>query len=433
MSKRRNKQNNKAITPVAVENQNGEVIAPVVDLDTIAAVIPAYSDISIVNNSVLALATQWIPDDSFKLEIIIVNDNVSKPHQYDWYISDDFAEKILKSNISIRIIENEENLGQGMSRNIGIKAANTDWFVLCDEDDTYAPNALYRFWEILRNEYCNGELELPVSVIAAPLYGFDKQFYRQLIPATSIWVNSKLYNRAFLEKHGIWFPEGSNSHRSEDYPFIRCLDYACAHDKEYKRIDLKDDVDTFYWWMPNYTSRSRCDTHYGSLLAGYTMKSSNIIFEFFEDFNRKNGFEQEEDEMMKHEILNMTAYSFYNYLWFIRDLAIDWDDCEEEYWNILVESVNGLREKLKYYWDEICPSDITDMLFRVKNQSDCRFVESWIGSFEDWVVKGHFTLNMNFNDIKQYAKTLEFDQANHEIHSSYVQAWQKRHFPQQQQ
>ena len=392
----------------------------------ISAVVPAYSDINIVNKSIIGLCTQWIPDDSFQLEVIIVNDNAKNHGQYDWYLSEEFG-KIIKPNITIRIMENDENVGQGMSRNIGIKAASGKWVLLCDEDDVYAPNAVYRFWEILEKENCQGEDPVPISVISAPLYGFDREGYRQLIPSNSIWVNAKLYNRDFLEKHDIWFPDGENSHRSEDYPFIRCLDYAIAHDKEFKRIDFTDDVDTFYWWMPNYNSRSRCDEHYGSLLSGYTMRSSNIIFEFFDKFNQENGINEQEDEFMKHEILNMTAYGFYNYLWFLRDLAIGWDDCKEEYWTVLVHAIHDLRSKLLVYWNEICPSDVVDMLYNVKNNSDVRFVESWIGSFENWVVNGHDTLNMNFDEIKKYAGTLDFDEANHEIHSPYVQAWMKRH------
>lgn len=396
------------------------------DIKIISAVIPAYSDISIVNNSVIGLCTQWIPDNSFEMEVIIVNDNPKKHGQYDWYLSEDF-QRLVKPHINIKIIENEKNVGQGMSRNIGIKKASSKWVLLCDEDDVYAPNSVYRFWEILQREHENGEKKLPVAVIGAPLYGFDKDGYRQFIPSNSIWVNSKLYNRDFLEKHKIWFPDGANSHRAEDYPFIRCLDYAVQHDSTYKRIDFTDDVDTFYWWMPNYSSRSRCDEHYGSLLSGYTMRSSNIIFEFFERFNKENNIGEQEDEYMKHEILNMTAYAFYNYLWFLRDLACGWEDCKPEYWNILVSAVGDLRKKLLCYWEEICPSDITDMLYQIKHMSDVRFVESWIGSFEHWVLYGHETLDMDFDQIRKYTETLEFDGANHEIHTPYVQAWIRRH------
>ncbi len=392
----------------------------------ITAVIPAFSDINIVNNSVIALCRQWIPADTFELEIIIVNDNISRPDQYDSFLSDQFS-KLINPHISIRIIKNDENVGQGQSRNIGIKAAKSDYIVLCDEDDSYAVNAVYRFWEVLEKEYCAGNDPLPISVIGAPLYGFDKGEFRQLIPSNSIWVNSKLYNRKFLEKHNVWFPDGYNSHRSEDYPFIRSLDYAIAHDKTFKRIDFSEQADTFYWWIPNYNSRSRCDEHYGSLLAGYTMKSSSIIFDYMTAFNKANNIEDQEDEYMKHEILNMCIYSFYNYLWFLKDLSQGWDDCQEEYWEVLREGVAELLERLRVYWDEIVPSDVADTLYAVKHHSDCRFIESWIGSFEKFVTQGHWTLSCNFSEIKEYCKTLEFDAAMHEIHASYVTAWQKRH------
>lgn len=396
----------------------------------ITAVIPAYSDISIVNNSVLSLCTQWIPDDTFQLEIIIVNDNPNKGSQYDWYLSEDFK-KILKPNIEIRIITHLKNSGQGVARNTGIDNAKNNWIVLCDEDDMYAPNSMYRFWEILNKEHNGGEDKKPVSIICAPIYSFDKNFYRNIIDPWSIWVNSKLYNKEFLNKYGIKFPSGANSHRAEDYPFSRMVDYASRHDESYKRIDLDKSTDTMYYWYPNTNSRSRCDKHYGALLSGYTMKSSNMIFDFIKNFNfsyLKNNKESffSEDENLKHEILNMNIYAFYNLLSFVKELSQGWEDCKEEYWNILKESVSELRKKLLFYWEEIVPSDIADMQYQVKHHSDCRIVESWIGTFEEYINKEVPILNMDFDAIKKYASTLKFDSSNHEIHSSYVKAWIKR-------
>ena len=396
----------------------------------VTAVIPAYSDISIVNNSVLSLCTQWIPDDTFQLEIIIVNDNPNKGSQYDWYLSEDFK-KILKHNIEIRIITHLKNSGQGVARNTGIDNAKYNWIVLCDEDDMYAPNSMYRFWEILNKEHNGGEDKKPVSIICAPIYSFDKNFYRNIIDPWSIWVNSKLYNKEFLNKYGIKFPSGANSHRAEDYPFSRMVDYASRHDESYKRIDLDKSTDTMYYWYPNTNSRSRCDKHYGALLSGYTMKSSNMIFDFIKNFNfsyLKNNKESffSEDENLKHEILNMNIYAFYNLLSFVKELSQGWEDCKEEYWNILKESVSELRKKLLFYWEEIVPSDIADMQYQVKHHSDCRIVESWIGTFEEYINKEVPILNMDFDAIKKYASTLKFDSSNHEIHSSYVKAWIKR-------
>lgn len=395
-------------------------------ISKLSVIIPVFSDVSIVNNSVISLATQWIPDDTFNLEIIIVIDNMTTPEQYQYYLSDEFK-KILKPNIEIKLIKNESNVGQGESRNRGIKVASSNWVALCDEDDIYAPNAFYRFWEILCNEHEEGEDKRPVALIAAPIYGFDKNFHRQLIPSTSIWVNSKLYNREFLEKYDIKFPDGINSHRSEDYPFIRCLDFAINHAPEYKRINLCDDVDTFYWWIPNYNSRSRCDKHYGSLLSGYTMLSSGRIFKYFEDFVNKNNLQIEEDEFLKHEILNMTFYSWQNYLYFLKDLSGDWDDCKQEYWDAVKSGLKYLRDRLIPYYNEIVPSDIIEVQYNTKHFSDCRFIESWRGRFEDFVEHGDVLLNKDFNEVRDYCKTLEFDGVNHEIHAPYVKAWEMRH------
>ena len=79
------------------------------------------------------------------------------------------------------------------------------------------------------------------------------------------------------------------------------------------------------------------------------------------------------------------------------------------------------------YWSEIVPSDIYDNLYNVKHNSDIKFYESWLGSFMDWIEKGFEVDDMSFEEVKAYCSTLVFDNANHEIHSSYVDAWRIRH------
>lgn len=393
----------------------------------IAAIIPAYSPREVVNNSVLSLSTQWIPDNTFHLEIIIVNDNPDKGSQYDWYLSDEFK-KILKPNIEIRIITHLKNSGQGVARNTGIDSIE-GFFILCDEDDMYAPNAVYRMWEILNKEHLSGEDKKPVSILCTPIYSFDKDFYRNIIPAESIWVNAKLYNKEFLDKYGIRFPTDENSHRAEDYPFSRMVEYAANHDEEYKRIDLEKDVDTFYYWYPNPNSRSRCDKYYGSLLSGYTMRASVRIFDFIEEFNKKNippSKQNEEDEILKHTILNMTVYAYYNFFKILRDIN-DGYDMQQKEWSILTQAINDLRDRLLIYWDEIVPSDIYDELHNVKHHSDVQFVESWRCDFKHFVEQGDLLLKQPIEIVKDYCKSLKFDAVNHEVHSSYVKAWESRH------
>ena len=392
----------------------------------ITAVIPAYSEIETVRNSVVSLATQWIPNDTFKLQVIIVNDNPSM--DYSYFLSDEFL-KIVSSNVIINIIVNPQNYGQGISRQVGIDNAMSDWILLCDEDDMYAPNAVYRFWEILNEQHCNGKDGKPVALISAPLYCFDQNKERNIINAKSIWVNAKLYNRQFLRDNQIRFPTGKNSHRSEDYPFIKMLDYAIENNSNYKRIDFDDDADTFYYWIPNRKSRTRSEKFYTALLTPFTMKSSLAIHRYKKWFNENHNIEKDKDEEMKHSILNMCVYAYFNYNQWLFSMAKGWKDdehCLEEDWEMYKGVLKGLRDELKYYWNEIVPSDIFLMLSNVKTNSDIQFVESWLGSFETWVTKGFKTDKMSFSEIKEYCGGLEFDSAKHEVNSSYAKAWLKR-------
>ena len=101
------------------------------------------------------------------------------------------------------------------------------------------------------------------------------------------------------------------------------------------------------------------------------------------------------------------------------------------------ESVALLKGKLKdVFWDEIVYSDVEDTLFQVKHYSDVHFCESWLGTFYDFINKG-FTikiggikrdiLEMTYDEMTKYCKTLEFDGVGHEMHSKQVKAWAKRH------
>lgn len=392
----------------------------------ITAVIPAFSEINIVRSAVVSLTTQWIPNNEFKLEVIIVNDNPNM--DYSYFLSDAFK-PMVGENVEIVLINNKGNYGQGTSRQIGIDNATSNWVLLCDDDDMYAPNAVYRFWEILNEQHCSGDDGKSVALIAAPLYSFDKNKERKIIEAQNIWPNAKLYNRQFLRENEIRFPDGKNSHRSEDYPFVKKLIYAISNSGCYKVISFDDTADTFYYWMPNRKSRSRSERFYNALLTPFTTYSTCMIYDYYKWYNKRFGIEKDKDEFMKKEILNMNVYAYFNYLSWMFQMSQGWKDDEkflEEDWELYKSSLKKLKQELKVYWGEIIPSDIFSMQTKVKENSDIIFVESWIGSFESWIEKGYKTDKMSFKDIKEYCSTLKFDENKHEIGSTYVKAWCKR-------
>ncbi len=389
----------------------------------ITAVIPAYSDVSVVKNSVISLATQWIPVNSFFLEIIIVDDNPEMDSSF--FVSDAFKQ-IMNERVGITIIKNAENYGQGVSRQIGIDNASSNWVVLCDEDDMYATNAIYRFWEILNEQYCGGDDGLPVALIAAPVYCFDVNKERDVIRAQSIWVNGKLYNRQFLRDNDIRFPSGDNSRHAEDFPFIEMLNYAIENNHNFKRVDFDETADVFYYWMPNPQSQSRRERFYTAMLTPLTMNASLMIYDYMQHYNLLHNIERDQDEFMKYKIASISVYAYYAYVRWLYDMACGWRDDDrftEEVWEYYKDVMARFKSELSCYWGEYCPSNIHELHTQVKNSSDIRYIESWIEPFEEWINSGLKTLEMSYGEIKEYCGQLQFDAADHEIHSSYVQSW----------
>ena len=359
-------------------------------------------------------------------------DNNESP--YDYYLSEEFKQFVPK-NVSLKLIKNEEHKYQGESREIGFMAAKYDWFTLIDCDDMLSPNCLDRYRYIIDSYYENEKDKL--ACVYGLLYSFDENGYEHNIVGESIWVQSRCYNRKFIVANDIHFPTGLSSRQGEDYPFIRKFDYALQHDDKWNCVKVpyneNEDCQATAFWFPNDNSLSRQDPHYGCHLSGWTMASSNSILDYFMEYNKKHGIEEDEDETMKHEVLNMTIYAWYNFLYFLREVASTDYEPKKEDWDVLRDSVKALKKKLcDVYWDEIVYSDVEDTLYMVKHYSDIQFCESWLGTFYDFINEGFFfkekdLLDLTYDEMIAYCKTLEFDAVGHEIHSKQVRAWLRRH------
>lgn len=403
----------------------------------ITVVSPMYGDLSITNRMVLSVVNQFISEDNpFKINLVLVDDYIESRGKnnesiYEYYLSDEFKKFYDSKKIQITLIKNDEHKYQGESREIGFLAGKYNYFLLIDCDDMLAPNACDRFLNII-NQYAEQDDAKPLACIYGYVYGFDTNGYEQKINGQSIWVQSRCYNRNFIKKHGIHFPTGLNSKQGEDYPFIRKFDYALAHDSKFQAVKVpynnNEDCQCTAYWFPNRKSLSRKDPHYSQHLAGWTMASSNSILDFFDEYNKKHGFIDQEDEYMKHEYLNMTIYSFYNLLDFIKEVSMTDYKPDVADWYALRDNVKKLRDRLiEKYYDEIIYSDIEDMLYQVKHYSDCHFTECWFGNFYDYMKSEHKILRMTYDQMIKYAHSLQFDGAHHEIHSKQVVAWAKRH------
>lgn len=418
----------------------------------ITVVSPMWGDRKITDRMVFSVIHQYLgKDDPIHIELILVDDYLEGRGQndesaYEYYTSEEFKSFYDPEFISIKIIKNPEHKYQGESREIGFLAGTYDWFILVDCDDMIAPNACDRYRHIINTFYENDEQYIKdkkdLAYVCGYLYSFGEHGYENNIVGESIWVQSRCYNRNFIKENDIHFPTGTNSRQGEDYPFIRKLDYALAHlgdDWTSVKVPYNNNMDcqATAYWFPNDNSLSRKDPHYSHHLAGWTMASSNSILDYFMEFNKKHNIEDQEDEAMKHEVLNMTIYAYYNLLDFLKEVAsTDYKPLKED-WNILKKSVKSLKKKLTdVFWDEIVYSDVDDTLYQVKHYSDIHFCESWFGTFYDFVNYGFKikigsktkdVLDLNYDEMMKYCHTLQFDAANHEIHSKQVKAWARRH------
>jgi len=422
-------------------------------IEGITVVSPMWGERKITDRMVFSVIHQYLgKDNPINIELVLVDDYLegrgpNGESAYDYYLTDEFKSFYDTEHISIQIIKNEEHKYQGESREIGFLAGKYDWFILTDCDDMLAPNACDRYRHIIDSYYESDEQYTKewreLAFVCGYLYSFGEHGYESNIIGESIWVQSRCYNREFIKLNNVHFPTGTNSRQGEDYPFIRKLDYALQHSLKAwasVKVAYNNNVDcqaTAFWW-PNDNSLSRQDPHYSHHLAGWTMASSNSILDYFFEFNKKHGIEEQEDEAMKHEVLNMTIYAFYNLLNFLKEVAsTDYDPIKED-WDMLKKSVKLLRGKLKdVFWDEIIYSDIEDMLYNVRHYSDVHACESWLGNFYDFMDKGFYVkigskikkdvLELNKTELMEYCHSLHFDEVGHEKNMKQVTAWKKRH------
>lgn len=423
------------------------------NLEGISVIIPAYGDVGTVSNSVWSCLKQQLgklDEPHPKVEVVIMNDDIDHPEMYDCFKSDEMKQYYDSDNIEVKIVDNkkymkdEHKLFQGGSRLIGAtEVAKYTFCLFLDSDDMLAPNCIRNYWDIIQDEK-KKENAKPIACIGAIFRSFDSHHYQNDIgkEVFSIWVQGRCWNSDFMIEHNITdetvYTNWINRRQGEDYLFVNMFDYCCEHEEDkWQRIMTKDFICGF--WIPNYSSLSRQDPYYSSHLAGSTMSSSNCIYKFMKNYNKEHNLDDKQDEFMKHRLLNMNIYAWFNLYAFIRDVGatknFPLDDKDprkpykplEEDWYLLRDNVKLLRKELKEtYWDEIQDNDVICEIEAVIHRSDCHVQNLWEGNFFDYMKGGCRWFNMDYNKMLDEAHKLEFDGVNC-LSSPKVTAWKKRH------
>lgn len=153
----------------------------------INVIIPAYNCYSTLGRTLSSLVAQT--DTNF--EVIVVDDCSTEDIKS---IVDDYTNKL-----NIIYIRNEQNLGCGMSRQVGIDNATQKFITFLDSDDMFMPYTVETFNSIIE---ANPDTEY-----------LHSYFYEQIVidnnPAIYLWKDNytachgKLYNVELIKKYGI--------------------------------------------------------------------------------------------------------------------------------------------------------------------------------------------------------------------------------------
>jgi glycosyltransferase involved in cell wall biosynthesis len=179
----------------------------------VSVIVPVYNPGPYIESCVESILAQSLGTD--EVEGILVDDGSTDetPARLD---------AMAAEHPNLRVIHQENSGWPGKPRNVGIDAASGEYLFFLDNDDTLAPEAMERLYAMARRN--------DADIVLGKLAGFHRGVPRHLFlanreratlhdtPLMDALTPHKLFRRAFVEAHGLRFPEGRR--RLEDHVFV---------------------------------------------------------------------------------------------------------------------------------------------------------------------------------------------------------------------
>jgi glycosyltransferase involved in cell wall biosynthesis len=179
----------------------------------VSVVVPVYNPGRYIDRCIRSILDQSLPDDEF--EAIFVDDGSTDetPGRLD---------TLAATHRNIRTIHQENSGWPGKPRNVGMAAASGEYVFFLDHDDALGREALERMYAMAVR---NGS-DIVIGKMAGHYRGVPKHLFfanrdRATLadaPLLDALTPHKLFRRAFIEEHGLRFPEGRR--RLEDHVFV---------------------------------------------------------------------------------------------------------------------------------------------------------------------------------------------------------------------
>ncbi|MDH6623616.1 glycosyltransferase involved in cell wall biosynthesis [Streptomyces sp. LBL] len=199
----------------------------------VSVIVPVYNTGKYVDECAPSLLGQSLPADEY--EVIYVDDGST----------DDTParlEKIAAVHPNVQVHTMANSGWPGAPRNLGMRHAQGEYVQFVDHDDTLGPEALERLYEHAKRNDADVVIGKMSTNMARP-----RRLFRHTVDACTIENDElmqslsphKMFRRAFVEDHGLRFPEGPWI--MEDLAFV-----GAAYLKA-ERISILADYPCYHW------------------------------------------------------------------------------------------------------------------------------------------------------------------------------------------
>ncbi|MFD5475055.1 glycosyltransferase family 2 protein [Streptomyces sp. NPDC127105] len=199
----------------------------------VSVIVPLYNTGRYIEECAPSLLEQSLPADEY--EVIYVDDGST---------DDTLArvQKLADEHANVRFFSQPNSGWPGRPRNVGMQHARGEYIQFVDHDDTLGPEALERLYEHASRNRADVVLGKMSTNMARP-----RRLFRHTVDTCTIEHDElmksmsphKMLRRAFVEEHGLRFPEGPWI--LEDLLFISAA-YLAA-----ERISILADYPCYYW------------------------------------------------------------------------------------------------------------------------------------------------------------------------------------------
>ncbi|HEX6445526.1 MAG TPA: glycosyltransferase family 2 protein [Streptosporangiales bacterium] len=179
----------------------------------VSVVVPVYNPGGYLDRCVESLLGQSL--DPSEYEAVFVDDGSTDG-------TGDRLDALAAAHGNVRVVHIPNSGWPGKPRNIGIDTARGEYVQFVDQDDTLTPEALERLYDLGRR----GDAEIVIGKVISDFRGVPHMVFRETrehctirdAPLIHSLTPHKMFRRAFLDEHGIRYPEGKR--RLEDQLFV---------------------------------------------------------------------------------------------------------------------------------------------------------------------------------------------------------------------